>query len=196
MSPDSLIGHCDSEVIFKSTILKYIRYIWMMCIQEHNIFRWRVKCSRSTGGLNKKSCYWAKKTNKKTPQNNQIKANDTFSKSRPGVCQPDGILISLDHLAASRTPLSPSFCLNGHADSDMIFSIKGAKRSMTGCKTSISVIGSCVAPRPWQHRPLSISPPFLELKLCTKGVMRFLCIRAQSSCWGVLLWVWPQFNDF
>lgn len=40
-------------------------------------------------------------------------------------------------------PLFPSFCLNGHADSDMIFHIKGAKKSMTGCKTSINVIRSC-----------------------------------------------------
>ncbi len=39
-------------------------------------------------------------------KNNQIKANDTFSESQRGVCQPDGILISLDHLAASCTPLS------------------------------------------------------------------------------------------
>lgn len=62
-------------------------------------------------------------------------------------------------------PLFPSFCLNGHADSDMIFHIKGAKKSMTGCKTSINVIRSCVAPRPCHRCPLSLVG-LAESKLC------------------------------
>lgn len=63
-------------------------------------------------------------------------------------------------------PLFPSFCLNGHADSDMIFHIKGAKRSETECQTYINVISSCVASRPWQRCPLSlVCFPHFKLRL-------------------------------
>lgn len=56
----------------------------MMCIQEHNMFCWRVKCSRSAGGLNKKSCYWAKKTNKKPPKTIKLKQMTPFQKAGQG----------------------------------------------------------------------------------------------------------------
>lgn len=51
----------------------------------------RAESERSAGGLNKSHITGLK--------NNQIKANDTFSERRRGVCQLDGILISLAHLA-------------------------------------------------------------------------------------------------
>lgn len=83
-------------------------------------------------------------------------------------------------------PLFPSFCLNGHADSDMIFHIKGAKRSVTGCKTSINVIRSCVASRPCQHCPLSSCLFFPQSLNCANGVTEILCLSARCMLlWGV-----------
>lgn len=63
-------------------------------------------------------------------KNNQIKANDTFSESQHGVCQPDGILISVGHLAESFASFFPSFCFNGHTDSDMIFQHKKSQKEL------------------------------------------------------------------
>lgn len=103
------------------------------------------KRGRSAGGLNKSHTIGNKNTHtKKTIKLKQMTPFQKASKGSVSLMESSFLWTIWQRVA----PLFSSFCLNGHADSDMIFHIKGAKRSETGCKTSIKVIRSCVASRP------------------------------------------------